>query len=664
MVTKVSANMVQFMADAVSPDNFGAVGDGTTNDAAAFASCITTGKPIALTPGKNYRIDTEQLFTDRDCIMFCLGGRATITQGANVTPIRVLLNFQDVRTVTAISATTTDFSNGTGASTEMQALTVSGVLNNYITGTLAKIVSDDKHSSADPANNERIGEFFRVSSVSGSTVNTTSLFFEDYATNVATNNCRIGRMQTDKRVYLENIDFAVHSSALASWNAPLLQVEGAYQPQLRDLRSEGAQAAFVQLVGCYGVYTSNLRVANLRTSLANSAYGYGIIELSCFNSRHEGLQGRWLRHLYATGVYATTTNQSNLTRFGRTMHATISGGRAFNCYGPAFETHPDAAFVTFSDCIVFEPVIGESADACGFALRGFKNRVADCTVYGGRGFLAFKDYAAANNSIGHIFSNCRHIHSAASTSTSLWSFYVRGITGSNCTDIVIDNPYSEASRTNSPVFWFVRGEARMMGGFVDANVGANNKIFDLNNGSVVRGSGMVIDYSKTAVANVYTAKLRNASDVFEWTGMEVRKGSGGVGWVAPLDFTSVAASGKMFNLKYDSRFSDADGKVNDGGSPTFALTLDDSVGILTGSATYDPASLADGAGDTTTVTVTGAVLGDFVSYVSHSINVNGITVTAWVSAANTVSVRFQNESGGPLDIASGTLRVAVKKAWF
>jgi hypothetical protein len=28
-----------------------------------------------------------------------------------------------------------------------------------------------------------------------------------------------------------------------------------------------------------------------------------------------------------------------------------------------------------------------------------------------------------------------------------------------------------------------------------------------------------------------------------------------------------------------------------------------------------------------------------------------------VSAANTVSVRFQNESGGVLDLASGTLRV-------
>lgn len=87
--------------------------------------------------------------------------------------------------------------------------------------------------------------------------------------------------------------------------------------------------------------------------------------------------------------------------------------------------------------------------------------------------------------------------------------------------------------------------------------------------------------------------------------------------------------------------------------------------FLAGSATYDAASLADGAGATTTVTVTGAALGDFVVGVSHGVDLAGITVTAYVSAANTVSVRFQNESGGAVDLASATLRAVVaKKASF
>jgi hypothetical protein len=53
-------------------------------------------------------------------------------------------------------------------------------------------------------------------------------------------------------------------------------------------------------------------------------------------------------------------------------------------------------------------------------------------------------------------------------------------------------------------------------------------------------------------------------------------------------------------------------------------------------------------------------LGD-IATVSFSLDLQGISVTAYVSAANTVSVRFQNETGGTLDLASGTLKAWVLK---
>lgn len=74
-----------------------------------------------------------------------------------------------------------------------------------------------------------------------------------------------------------------------------------------------------------------------------------------------------------------------------------------------------------------------------------------------------------------------------------------------------------------------------------------------------------------------------------------------------------------------------------------------------GSATYDPPSLADGAGVTSTVTVTNAALGD-LAVCSFSLSLQGVTLTGYVSAADTVSCRFQNESGGALDLAAGVLR--------
>lgn len=80
-----------------------------------------------------------------------------------------------------------------------------------------------------------------------------------------------------------------------------------------------------------------------------------------------------------------------------------------------------------------------------------------------------------------------------------------------------------------------------------------------------------------------------------------------------------------------------------------------------GSATYNPASLADGQFAEATVTCNGSALGDFAT-ASFSVDTQGIILSARVSAANTCKVVFQNESGGVLDLASGTLRVMVRKA--
>ena len=78
------------------------------------------------------------------------------------------------------------------------------------------------------------------------------------------------------------------------------------------------------------------------------------------------------------------------------------------------------------------------------------------------------------------------------------------------------------------------------------------------------------------------------------------------------------------------------------------------------SATYTPPTLADGAGTATTFAVSGAEMGDFVE-VSYDKNLQDVLLTAWVSAAGTVNVRFQNESGITVALTAGTIRVRVRK---
>lgn len=82
----------------------------------------------------------------------------------------------------------------------------------------------------------------------------------------------------------------------------------------------------------------------------------------------------------------------------------------------------------------------------------------------------------------------------------------------------------------------------------------------------------------------------------------------------------------------------------------------DVVAVVT--TTIDPASLADAAGATSAVTVTGAALGDFV-LVAAPYDLTDMTVTAYVQAANAVEIRIQNESGSGHNLASGTWTIAV-----
>lgn len=80
---------------------------------------------------------------------------------------------------------------------------------------------------------------------------------------------------------------------------------------------------------------------------------------------------------------------------------------------------------------------------------------------------------------------------------------------------------------------------------------------------------------------------------------------------------------------------------------------------LTGSATFDPASLADGAATSTTITVTGASTGDEVLATHDGLGANDVVVTGHVQAADTVRVVIVNQTGGALDIGSGTVSVKV-----
>lgn len=112
--------------------------------------------------------------------------------------------------------------------------------------------------------------------------------------------------------------------------------------------------------------------------------------------------------------------------------------------------------------------------------------------------------------------------------------------------------------------------------------------------------------------------------------------------------------------------------IGAGSSPTFAnLTLTGTLQVgggatltkfLTATASLDfPNTAAQNSSDLT-ITVTGAAVGDAVALGIPTAAVNANSeYTAWVSAADVVTVRFSNFSAGAINPASGTFRAVVFK---
>jgi hypothetical protein len=86
------------------------------------------------------------------------------------------------------------------------------------------------------------------------------------------------------------------------------------------------------------------------------------------------------------------------------------------------------------------------------------------------------------------------------------------------------------------------------------------------------------------------------------------------------------------------------------------ILLDD----LFGSVTWDPGSIADGDEVAKNVVVTGAVLGDY-AICSFSVPTVTLTLTATVTAIDNVKCVLANNTGGPIDLAEGTLYARVFK---
>lgn len=137
----------------------------------------------------------------------------------------------------------------------------------------------------------------------------------------------------------------------------------------------------------------------------------------------------------------------------------------------------------------------------------------------------------------------------------------------------------------------------------------------------------------------------------------------GISQAINLNSTDTTDNQIFGNQLKDSCASNANSLANnDSSNITLNNILDDGAlgDVLTGSTTWDPASIATGSQATTTISITGAEFGDFVT-VSTSINPTNLIIHGHVSAADTVKIVYANMTGGSIDLASHTVSVRIVK---
>ncbi len=83
--------------------------------------------------------------------------------------------------------------------------------------------------------------------------------------------------------------------------------------------------------------------------------------------------------------------------------------------------------------------------------------------------------------------------------------------------------------------------------------------------------------------------------------------------------------------------------------------------FLEGSASWTPGTVASGGGTSLTgITLTGAAFGDF-ALVTAPYDLQGLTATAYVSAANTLVIRLQNGTGAGVTLGAGSWKLRLIK---
>ena len=118
---------------------------------------------------------------------------------------------------------------------------------------------------------------------------------------------------------------------------------------------------------------------------------------------------------------------------------------------------------------------------------------------------------------------------------------------------------------------------------------------------------------------------------------------------ATIQYNTLTKNVQVNAAQSKARVQQDDGTIRD----RLTFIPDDALGV-----SWTPGTIANGSQASTTVTVTGVVPG-WIALASFSLSIGNMSISAQVTTANTVTVVITNNTGSPLTLGSGVVRVLV-----
>jgi hypothetical protein len=417
----------------LTPEQFGAVGDGLTNDAAAFdlaiAEAVSTGKLLRGNPSKVYYI------------------------GTSLADITGTFRFADL-TLKAPNQVRLLLFNPTwdAENTSLTSLTTATIGGTTVTRVLLT-------STAGLA----VGDWVMVGS---STVlwpgETNVRWFESAQIVALTADTSI-----DLHRRLLGEEFGTLNASLRLFKIPDVRLEGARLRVIADgdvfQSAQTGRLAAVEIRGGIGHRLVNChaeswweRFIQFRSSVkheidgaswdalpdiptSNEAFGFGVQEVAaCYGGLIAGIQGGRCRHGYTSGgVNVATYDGTTPWSYGMVGNSIIKLATVHGASVVAFDTHAGTYGVTLDSLTAQDPVNQPNSSTlpAGFQNRGYRTRMLNCSSRGGdsgfRDKSALTDWGALAPNIAE-YGNCR------ASELDQDGFLFEGVAGNTNTTVVID----------------------------------------------------------------------------------------------------------------------------------------------------------------------------------------------------------------------------------